>query len=136
MSRPCNDPGERNPQVVFTNDEGKKIVVYVELARTSQEHAQGLMYRRALKDDQGMLFIFPSETIQSFWMKNTYIPLDMIHINNNLEVVGIVENARPHDTSPHVVGRPARFVLEVNAFFARQHQIHAGQKVQFIDVAY
>src|SRR3989344_2335385 len=67
----------------------------VEIADTSLERAQGLMFRAELKEYQGMLFIFPISEKHSFWMKNTFIPLDIIWIDENFEIVYIYENAQP-----------------------------------------
>lgn len=123
------------PRAVFTEPgTGKKLEVTLELACTPAERQQGLMYRKSMPETQGMLFIFPYEQIQSFWMKNTYIPLDMIHINKNKEIVGIVENAKPHDETSRSVGKPALYVLEVNAFYARKNGVHARWKVEFLEI--
>ncbi len=61
----------------------------VEIAATPEQHALGLMHRRSLKSDYGMLFIFADEEVRSFWMKNTLIPLDMIFINSDRQVVDL-----------------------------------------------
>ena len=119
-------------QVIFATDSNKEIKVSVELACNDEERAKGLMYRESLKQNHGMLFVFPFSRPQSFWMKNTYIPLDMIHISADYKIVGIVENATPHSTISRTVGKPARYVLEVNAFFARLHGIQPGQTVKII----
>lgn len=125
---------ETNPRVSFVNQSGKEVVVSVELACDPASRQQGLMYRRMLAEYGGMLFLFPRDEYLSFWMKNTYIPLDMIHISQDQKIVGIVENAKPHDETPRGVGRPARYVLEVNAFFSKQHSLATGDAVRFIDI--
>jgi uncharacterized membrane protein (UPF0127 family) len=119
------------PAVLFPSATTKSLKVTVDLACKREEHAKGLMYVRKLAENHGMLFVFDVEKLHSFWMKNTYIPLDMIHINKNNEIVGIVENAQPHDLNSRSVGRKATYVLEVNAFYARKHGIEIGQKVTF-----
>jgi uncharacterized protein len=103
--------------------------VRVEVVRTPEDRARGLMFRKQLPQSQGMLFIFDTEEIQSFWMENTYIPLDMIFIDAKLEVVGVVENAAPLTRTSRKVDTPSLYVLEVNAGFARQHGIGKGTKV-------
>ncbi len=129
----CKKQGTSStPQVVFTTNTGKTLAVPVELACTSSERARGLMYRESLKPNHGMLFVFPVASIQSFWMKNTYIPLDMIHINSKNKVVGVVENAKPHTTTSRSIGKSAIYVLEVNAFFARKNGIKPGHTVKII----
>ena len=126
---------EARPRVVLISPDGKKkVTVNIELACTDEDRQQGLMYRKKLGEFDGMLFVFPVESEQSFWMKNTYIPLDMIHINKKKEVVGVVENATPHDLSPRKVSAPALYVLEVNAFFARKHGIYNYWRMQILDL--
>ena len=78
----------------------------VELARTDDERARGLMYRRELAPEAGMLFLFSESEQRAFWMKNTLIPLDMLFIDDGGRVVGLVERAEPLTTSPRDPGRP------------------------------
>lgn len=107
----------------------------VELALTDAERARGLMERTTLADDAGMLFIFPSERVQSFWMKNTLIPLDMIFIDSGGTIVGIVESADPLTLTSRSVGRASRYVLEVNGGLCRRLGISAGMPVRFEGVS-
>ncbi len=131
----CSPYKKLSPRVIFIDPSGqKKVVVHVELACTEREHTVGLMYRKKLDENSGMLFIFSYPKIQRFWMKNTYIPLDMVHLDEHKKIVGYIENAQPHDLSTQSVGKPAQYVLEVNAFFMRKHQIHRGWTVKFVDI--
>jgi len=118
----------------MTSEQGKKLVISVEMACTLSERSRGLMYRKKLGEFKGMLFVFPSPARQSFWMKNTFIPLDMLHINSQKTIVGIVENAKPHSLTSRMVRNEALYVLEINAFFARKYGIKSGQKVTFVDI--
>jgi uncharacterized membrane protein (UPF0127 family) len=86
----------------------------VELATTPQQMAQGLMYRRSLEPDAGMLFDYGTVQPVSFWMRNTLIPLDMIFILPNGRVAGIHERAVPLSEQPIPSPVPVRAVLEVN----------------------
>jgi uncharacterized membrane protein (UPF0127 family) len=106
----------------------------VELATTPQERARGLMFREHLDDDAGMLFLFDQMEVQSFWMKNTKIPLDMIFLDEEGVIVGIVENAEPLTLTSRSVGRPSRYVLEVNGGTSRRLGIEAGQRALFLGV--
>jgi len=119
--------------VLHTND-GANVRVHVEIVNTPTARAQGLMYRRELAEDAGMLFIFPDDSVLHFWMKNTLIPLDMLFIDRDRRVVGIVENAHPMSTEPVGPDKPARYVLEVNGGFAARHHIPTGATVDFVDV--
>lgn len=103
----------------------------VELALTDRERQHGLMYREHLDDDAGMLFIFERPRVQSFWMKNTRIPLDMIFIGEGGEIVGIVESAEPLTLTARRVDGPSRYVLELNGGATRKLGITAGQRVHF-----
>lgn len=108
--------------------------VTVEVVDTPDSRAHGLMYRRDLGADAGMLFIFPTEVEQHFWMKNTPLPLDMIFIGSDRHIVGIVADAKPFSTNPLSVGAPSQYVLEVNAGYCAKHGIGAGDAVEFVRI--
>lgn len=119
------------PLVTLENARGQEVRVRVEVAASSRDREQGLMHRKHLDSDAGMLFVYPFESQQSFWMKNTYIPLDMIFIGNNRRIVGIAENTEPLSLERIQVDTPSRFILEVNAGFAKKHGIREGSRVHF-----
>ncbi len=121
---------EARPGVTLYTQRGP-VRVLVEIANTPEARARGLMYRKELPSNAGMLFVFPEEDQLEFWMKNTPLSLDMIFIAANLEVVGIVERAQPFSTTPRGPGVPAKYVLEVNAGFAEKHGLRVGDRVQF-----
>src|SRR5690606_1571305 len=109
--------------------------VKVEVVATEPLIQKGLMYRRHLPLDAGMLFLMGGpEREHTFWMRNTLIPLDMIFIDREMTVVGVVENAEPLTETLRTVGKPSSFVLEVNAGFSKQHKIGPGTKVRFVNV--
>ena len=105
----------------------------VEVASTQQAEETGLMYRKSLPQDHGMLFVFDTEDVHPFWMKNTYIPLDMIFINGRGEVVEVEENAPPclGEFCP-TYGRKAqsKYVLEINGGLSSEIGISVGDKVE------
>jgi uncharacterized membrane protein (UPF0127 family) len=107
----------------------------VEVAVKDNERQRGLMYRDHLDDDAGMVFIFEREEALRFWMKNTWIPLDMLFINDDLEIVGIVENAEPLTLTGRGVDEPSRFVLELKGGSAAARGIVAGQRIGFEGIA-
>jgi uncharacterized membrane protein (UPF0127 family) len=128
-------PAPAVPQVeatsrVYFSTPGGEVVVQVEVADTPAAHARGLMFRKTLARDRGMLFLFEGEEDHSFWMKNTYLPLDLIFVSQGLEVVGVVEGAEPLTESPRTVGKPSRYVVEVNAGFARERGIGPGTRMR------
>jgi uncharacterized protein len=104
-------------------------VFSVELAVTDEERARGLMFRRDLPDGQGMLFDFGRDEDVSMWMKNTYIPLDMMFIAGNGRIVRIAENTEPMSTRILSSGRPVRAVLEVIGGTAKKYGIVVGDRV-------
>lgn len=110
--------------------------VEVEVAATTASRTRGMMWRRSLAPGKGMLFIFPRPQVLSFWMKNCFIPLDMIFITEDLHVLGIVEEAQPGTTtSRHVGPRPSRYVLEVPGGWARKVGLLPGSPVVLEGVA-
>jgi uncharacterized membrane protein (UPF0127 family) len=101
----------------------------VEIVANDADRAKGLMYRKSLPEGQGMLFDFHSEQDVSFWMQNTYIPLDMIFIKADGRIANIVENAEPLSTKLIPSRGPVRGVLEVIGGTTRKLGIAAGDKV-------
>lgn len=123
---------------IYTHFFGEPVVtMYVEsvpitvtVADTRDKQIQGLSGVSALPELQGKLFVYDKEDYYSMWMRDMLISIDMLWINNDLEIVHIEENVSP-DTFPDtfVSNVPARFVLEMNAFFAKDHSIDVGDKV-------
>jgi len=106
----------------------------VEIAKTRISQANGLMFRRELAPENGMLFVFDDERLRSFWMKNTHIPLDMIFFNKDNEVVSIAKNVQPCTTEECQRIKPkaqAKYVLELNANIADQINLKIGDKFHF-----
>jgi YVTN family beta-propeller protein len=104
--------------------------VYVDIANHPWEHARGLMFKKNLERNNGMLFVYEDDKTRSFWMKNTSIPLDMLFVNSNLTIVDIKENMQPcmeADSCPSYISKqPARFVLELNAGFVQNKTVNVG----------
>ncbi len=117
-------------EIVFHTADGL-VRITAQVASTSRQRQKGLMFTKHLDDSEGMLFVFEKEEPLAFWMKNTYIPLDMIFLDSRRTVVGVVEGAIPFDTSPRGIGRPARYVIEVPAGFVSAHKISTGTKVEW-----
>ncbi len=101
----------------------------IELAETDYEHQTGLMYRESMQDDQGMLFVYDSESVRSFYMKNTYIPLDILYYDADSTLVSIQKNATPRDESSLPSEGPAQFVLEINASLSDKWGISDGNQI-------
>jgi uncharacterized membrane protein (UPF0127 family) len=118
------------PTATIHTARGGSATVSLEIADTPASQQRGLMYRRELPEDHGMLFVFPAETMHDFWMKNTVIPLDMIFIAADLKIAGIHADATPLSTEPVGVGKPSQFVLEVPGGWAVRHGVAAGDRVE------
>ncbi len=103
----------------------------VELARTPEEQAQGLMWRESLAPNAGMLFPFSPPRPASFWMKNTLIPLDMIFVRPDGTIARIAANTVPRSLEPVGVGEPAAAVLEIAGGRAAQLGIREGDRVSW-----
>jgi hypothetical protein len=89
------------------------------------------MYRTSMPEDQGMLFSWTTETVRTFWMRNTCIPLDMLFINRDGFILGIVEQVPVLNDEPRSVPCPAAYVLELNAGYSRRHGLTPGTRVTF-----
>lgn len=124
-----------SPRVIISTKSGQELVLKVEVADTPEKRVLGLQYRSELSDDQGMLFLFPSESVQSFWMKNTPLSLDMVFIGGDLRIVGIIHQAVPFSITSRSVSAPSRFVLEVQGGLSRQKGIEVGDTVRFENIS-
>jgi len=125
-SVPANAAGEATIEII------SKSGVHsfsVELATNGAEWERGLMYRKELPEGRGMLFDFEREAPVSFWMHNTYVPLDMIFIRADGSILRIAENAEPLSDRLIPSGGPVRAVLEVIGGTARKLGIAPGDRV-------
>jgi uncharacterized protein len=104
-------------------------VFAVEVVDNDADRAKGLMYRKELPEGRGMLFDFHREQEVSFWMQNTYIPLDMVFIRGDGRILRIAENTEPLSTRLISSGGPVRAVLEVIGGTARKLGIAPGDRV-------
>ncbi|MGV8962562.1 MAG: DUF192 domain-containing protein [Candidatus Saccharimonadaceae bacterium] len=124
---------KKQGELIFLNklETDTIATIDIEVADNDQKTAQGLMYRNSMSKNAGMLFFMRSEEIQGFWMKNTYISLDMIFVNRDKEIVTIHPNTTPLLESSYLSTSPALYVVEVNAGFCNAHHIIAGDKIDF-----
>jgi hypothetical protein len=126
----------KNSQVVpVVLDE--KLTIYCEIADTPEKLTQGFMFRKKLHKTQGMLFIFPYNNNWSFWMKNTFIPLDIIWLNENKEVVYIQHDAPPCTQKLNCkqyfppASIKAKYVLEITAGLTTEHKLSIYKQLKF-----
>jgi uncharacterized protein len=123
-------PAAPRAKVVLNGSQGERVVT-VEVVASPRAVERGLMYRQHLPIDEGMLFLMGEEDVQSFWMRNTLIPLDIIFIDKGFKIVGISENAEPRTETSRTVGKPSSYVLEVNGGWSAKNGIGAGTTVTF-----
>jgi hypothetical protein len=110
------------PEVVL-DIRGHKITV--EVAATDAARTTGLMHRRMLPENRGMLLVFPYAQPQRFWMKNTYIPLSIAFIDESGAIVSIAD-MKPLTTDSHASAKPAKYALEMNQGWFSRHNINTG----------
>jgi uncharacterized membrane protein (UPF0127 family) len=103
----------------------------IEIADDEYQTQTGLMYRKSMKDDQGMLFIFEEEIRRAFYMKNTQFALDIIFINSDRKVVSIQKNAKSFDLTSLPSEEPAQYVLEVNAGLSDTWTLESGDSAEW-----
>lgn len=133
-AKDCPEPDEPLSELpigtLWFVDAPEAPVLRIERAETNADRARGLMYRTAMDENAGMLFTWPEERPRSFWMKNTCLPLDMLFIDDEGFIVGILEQVPTLNDEPRRVRCPASRVLEVNAGFCRRHGVEPGQRIR------
>lgn len=130
--KPISIEFKKEAELVFLNKNDTVVQLDIELAVSDYEQETGLMHRSAMEMKQGMLFIYEDERPRpSFYMKNTKIPLDLVYINANKQVVEINKNAKPFDETPIKAQQPAQYVLEVNAGFVDKYKINDSLLINY-----
>ena len=127
----CSKNINKNFSEISINNGKNFIKINVEIADDNEKRTKGLMFREKLNENEGMLFIFDNEETQTFWMKNTLIPLDIIFIDKNFRIVDI-KNAVPckEELCPlYKSSKPAEYVLEVNKNFTIKNGIKVGNNL-------
>ena len=121
----------KDGDLIFYNDTKKQKPISIEIVSSEADRNRGLMYRKSMPDSCGMLFVFEEMQPLSFWMKNTYIPLDIIFIDDKFSIVSISKNAVPFSEESLPAAGPAMYVVEVNAGFCDNNHIVPGNKISF-----
>ncbi len=124
---------KKEGELILKQQETDSVLVKldIEFAESDYETQTGLMYRKSMLDNRGMLFIFEREEPKYFYMKNTEFSLDIIYLNSKKEVVSIAKNAKPFNTSSLPSEGPAQYVLEVNAGLSDQWGLKAGDVMEY-----
>ena len=111
---------------------GQKLTA--EVAATNPDRMQGLMHRRMMPENRGMLFVFTDEANHAMWMKNTFIPLSVAFIDSK-GVITNIEDMKPHTEDAHPATRPVRYALEMNLGWFAKRGIKAGAKIEGLEKA-
>lgn len=121
---------ECSPDHIDIKNNGAAVRFAVEVVDTPEGRSQGLMHRESMPMFSGMLFVYPREMPVAFWMRNTLIPLDMIFIDDDGNVINIHENAIPLDETSIPSTAPVKYVLEINGGLSERLKLTAGAVVR------
>ncbi|WP_300437568.1 DUF192 domain-containing protein [uncultured Mameliella sp.] len=130
VNDPDNRVGECRADTLYVRGGHAPVRFTVDVADTPDSRAQGLMNVKSMPLSKGMLFIYPAPQPVAFWMKNTFIPLDIIFADRRGVVVHIHHNAKPHDETSIPGGEQIQFVLEINGGYARMMGIEEGAQMR------
>jgi len=122
---------QQMPEVVLSFGDHK---LTAEVASTDANRTQGLMHRRILPEDRGMLFVFPNVARHAMWMMNTYIPLSVAFLDEQGVIINI-EVMKPHTQDTHPAAWPAKYALEMNLGWFKKRGIKPGAKLDGLDRA-
>ncbi|HPI63127.1 MAG TPA: DUF192 domain-containing protein [Alphaproteobacteria bacterium] len=115
--------------LIIKSGDGKEQTLTVEIAATPQQRQQGLMFRRAMPVDQGMLFLFETPQVIGMWMRNTYLSLDMLFIDQQGKIVGISKRVIPQSDNLIVSPKLVIAVLEINGGVSDKLNIQVGDQL-------
>jgi len=124
---------KKEGELTFSDSTGKQLAkIDIEIAEDDYTRQLGLMNRKSMEENQGMLFIFPNEQLQSFWMLNTLFSLDMLFINKENKIVTLHKNTTPLSQQSYPSSKPATYVLEVVSGFTDRHNVKEGDYIHWM----
>lgn len=126
-------PFRQDGSLTFLRDGEPITEIAIEIADTDSARTRGLMQREGLPPQSGMLFVFPRETPQGFWMANTPIALDIIYVNADSQIVSIAKYTRPFSSQTVESEAPARYVVEVPAGFSDTYGLTESDRVRWTE---
>ena len=122
---------KRNNREGFADKDGRIVTIYIKRAHDKK---LGLMHRKdKLKKNHGLLFDYNRYGVFTFWMKDTYIPLEVICLDHNYKVVGVIENLKPKSKESRTLDRPFRYAIEVNKGTSKKNSVTEGDFIEFIE---
>lgn len=126
---------KKDGELTFTDSlNNLKTKIDIQIANSDFDRELGLMFRKQMEENRGMLFIFPEEARQSFWMRNTLISLDMIFVNALNKIVTIHRNTQTLSDQSYPSTAPAKYVIEVNGGYCAKHNINEGDKINYTEL--
>ena len=129
LAAACDAPGGTPPPIVVSAS-ARGAALELEVAADPDTRDRGLMFRRELADGAGMLFVFPERQAQSFWMRNTYVPLSVAFLDDD-DRVETIDDMEPFTDTPHPSGEPVRYAVEVPYGWLTAHGVGPGDQVSF-----
>ena len=117
--------------ILAVDKDSIKAKLDIEIADSDYETQTGLMYRSSMEENQGMLFIFPTTEMHSFYMKNTVFSLDILFIDENLKIATIRANTKPYDETGISSQVPVKYVLEIDAGLTNKWGLKVGDRIEF-----
>ncbi len=124
-------PNYNMGKLIIKTADGRQINYNVEIADDYTKRAYGLMHVKTMPADRGMIFAFDDEKIRDFWMKNTFIALDIIYVGSDFTIKHIAKDTTPHSLEMINSIYPAKYVIELNAGDAVKNKISPGDKIEF-----
>ena len=122
---------KRNHREGFKDIDGRIVTIYIKRAHDKK---LGLMHRKdKLKKNHGLLFDYNRYGVFTFWMKDTYIPLEVICLDHNYKVVGVIEDLKPKSKKSRTLDRPFRYAIEVNKGTSKKNSLKTGDYIEFIE---
>lgn len=138
----CSDNYFKNVDAIFTDAQNNVIASFnLKVADTHEKRAKGLMNVKSLNFNEGMIFVYDKDIVMNFWMKNTYIPLDIVFLDKNYRIIGIIENMLPvggnneildNDIPRYTINRKSRYAVEIPAFSVKKLGINVGDRLNII----
>ncbi|MDR0333049.1 MAG: DUF192 domain-containing protein [Dysgonamonadaceae bacterium] len=134
QSEALNIPFVKQGELTFISAAASDTLarINIEVADDFESRRRGLMFRSSIPENGGMLFLMELEEMQSFWMQNTHISLDILYVNANMKIIDIHANTKILSEQSYFSSAPALYVVEVNAGFSYRNNINVGDKISFV----
>jgi hypothetical protein len=131
VEQPAPQAGSKIWTISVENLKGINKQIYCEVAETEQEKRRGLMFRDKLERDECMIFLYDSPIMLSFWMKNTYLPLSIAFVGENLKITDLFD-MKPFDENIITSTTPGIYAIEVNRGWFKKNLVYQGSKITII----